>query len=70
MGWYSAFGRPMFFALPPEASHRLAGALLLPGTRRLRREHLHVIKNDNVIGCPLCLVMPPAKTVAPGGQER
>jgi hypothetical protein len=35
-----------------------------------RREHLHLTKNDNVIGCPLCLVMPPAKTSAPGGQER
>jgi hypothetical protein len=32
-----------------------------------RREHLHVTKNDNVIGCPLCLVMPtaPTKTAAP-----
>ena len=35
-----------------------------------RREQLHLTKNDNVIGCPLCLVMPPAKTAAPGGQER
>ncbi len=24
-----------------------------------RREHLHLTKNDNVIGCPLCLVTPP-----------
>lgn len=28
MGWYSAVGRPLFFALPPEAAHRLAGAML------------------------------------------
>jgi dihydroorotate dehydrogenase len=28
MGWYSAVGRPLFFALPPEAAHRLAGAVL------------------------------------------
>jgi dihydroorotate dehydrogenase len=27
-GWYGAVGRPAFFALPPEASHRLATALL------------------------------------------
>jgi dihydroorotate dehydrogenase len=28
MGWYSAVGRPLFFALSPEAAHRLAGAML------------------------------------------
>jgi dihydroorotate dehydrogenase len=28
MGWYSAIGRPLFFSLPPEAAHRVAGALL------------------------------------------
>jgi dihydroorotate dehydrogenase len=28
MGWYSAVGRRVFFALPPEAAHRVAGALL------------------------------------------
>ena len=28
MGWYSAIGRPLFFALPPETAHRLAGAML------------------------------------------
>jgi dihydroorotate dehydrogenase len=27
-GWYGAVGRPAFFALPPEASHRVAAALL------------------------------------------
>jgi hypothetical protein len=33
-----------------------------------RREHLHLTKNDNVIGCPLCLVPPaPAKT---SGQQQ
>ena len=31
MGWYSAVGRSLFFALPPEAAHRAAGAgLRLP----------------------------------------
>lgn len=28
MGWYSAVGRPLFFALPPEAAHRIARAAL------------------------------------------
>jgi dihydroorotate dehydrogenase len=28
MGWYASVGRPAFFALPPEASHRLALTLL------------------------------------------
>ena len=28
MGWYSAVGRPAFLALPPEAAHRVANALL------------------------------------------
>ncbi len=28
MGWYSAVGRPLFFALPPETAHRLAGTML------------------------------------------
>jgi dihydroorotate dehydrogenase len=28
MGWYSAVGRPLFFALQPETAHRLAGAML------------------------------------------
>ena len=27
-GWYPAVGRPLFFALPPETSHRIATALL------------------------------------------
>jgi hypothetical protein len=36
-----------------------------------RWARLHLSKNDPVIGCPLCLVMPaPVKTAAPGGQER
>ena len=31
MGWYSAVGRPLLFALPPETSHRIARAgLMLP----------------------------------------
>lgn len=28
MGWFSAVGRPAFLALPPEAAHRVANALL------------------------------------------
>jgi dihydroorotate dehydrogenase len=28
MGWYRAVGRPAFLALPPEAAHRIANALL------------------------------------------
>jgi mono/diheme cytochrome c family protein len=36
-----------------------------------RREHLHLTKNDVVIGCPLCLVMPaPAKATASGGPQQ
>jgi hypothetical protein len=33
-----------------------------------RREHLHLTKNDYVIGCPLCLVIPPAPKVTAGQQ--
>jgi dihydroorotate dehydrogenase len=28
MGWYPAVGRPLFFALPPETAHRVAGVIL------------------------------------------
>ena len=35
-----------------------------------RRERLHLTKNDVVIGCPLCLVTPPAAVKPSGGQER
>ena len=37
-----------------------------------RREHLHLTKNDVVIGCPLCLVIPkPAmKTGTTGGPQQ
>jgi hypothetical protein len=36
-----------------------------------RREHLHITKNDNVIGCPLCNIIPatPSRTAA-GGQQQ
>jgi hypothetical protein len=36
-----------------------------------RRERLHLTKNDVVIGCPLCLVIPPPamKTAAGGPQQ-
>jgi dihydroorotate dehydrogenase len=36
MGWYAAIGRPLFFSLPPETAHRVAGAMLglpLPWSR-------------------------------------
>jgi hypothetical protein len=36
-----------------------------------RRERLHLTKNDNVIGCPLCNVIPAAPAASkPGGQQR
>jgi len=34
-----------------------------------RRERLHLTKNDNVIGCPLCNVIPPAAPAKTGGQQ-
>ena len=34
-----------------------------------RRERLHLTKNDNVIGCPLCLVTPPAAKTAGTPQQ-
>jgi hypothetical protein len=35
-----------------------------------RRETLHLTKNDNVIGCPLCLVIPPPAKAATGGPQQ
>jgi len=37
-----------------------------------RREHLHLTKNDNVIGCPLCNVMPanPLLRALTGGRQQ
>ncbi len=35
-----------------------------------RREHLHVTKNDNVIGCPLCNVLPTPAMKTAAGQPR
>ena len=35
-----------------------------------RRDHLHLTKNDNVIGCPLCLVKPAAPAKTAGGQQQ
>jgi hypothetical protein len=36
-----------------------------------RRERLHLTKNDNVIGCPLCNVMPanPLLRALTGGRQ-
>jgi dihydroorotate dehydrogenase len=47
MGWYSAVGRPAFLALPPEAAHRLANALLgLP----LAWRHMGGVPDDPSLG--------------------
>jgi len=35
-----------------------------------RRERLHLTKNDVVIGCPLCLVTPPAALAKPAGAPQ
>ena len=35
-----------------------------------RRERLHLTKNDVVIGCPLCLVTPPAAMAKPAGAQQ
>jgi hypothetical protein len=35
-----------------------------------RREHLHLTKNDNVIGCPLCNVIPAAPMKTAAGQQQ
>jgi mono/diheme cytochrome c family protein len=35
-----------------------------------RREHLHVTKNDNVIGCPLCNVIPAAPMKTAGAPQQ
>jgi hypothetical protein len=34
-----------------------------------RRERLHLTKNDVVIGCPLCLIMPPPAKANVGPQQ-
>jgi len=35
-----------------------------------RRDHLKVTKNDNVIGCPLCNIIPPAAIKAVGAPQQ
>jgi hypothetical protein len=35
-----------------------------------RREVLKLKKNDNVIGCPLCTVIPPARPAVPTTQQQ
>ena len=35
-----------------------------------RREKLHITRNDNVIGCPLCNVTPPARPAATQQQQQ
>jgi dihydroorotate dehydrogenase len=50
-GWYGAVGRPAFFALPPEASHRVAtAALALP----LPWERIGGAARDRSIEVDLC----------------
>ena len=55
MGWYQAVGRPVFLALPPEAAHRVATALL---TLPLGWRHMGGVPDDpslarTVAGIPL-----------------
>ena len=55
MDWYRAVARPLFFALPPEAAHRTAGALLglpLPW-RRIGRAVEDPVLSTAVAGIPL-----------------
>jgi dihydroorotate dehydrogenase len=55
-GWYGAVGRPAFFALPPEASHRVAtAALALP----LPWERIGGAARDRSIEVDLCGVRLP-----------
>jgi dihydroorotate dehydrogenase len=55
-GWYAAVGRPAFFALPPEASHRVAtAALALP----LPWERIGRAVRDPAIEVDLCGVRLP-----------
>jgi hypothetical protein len=37
---------------------------------KARREKLHLTKNDNVIGCPLCTVVPAPRMTAPGAPQQ
>jgi dihydroorotate dehydrogenase len=55
MEWYRTLARPGFFALPPEAAHRLATTLLglpLPWERLGRAVHDPVLHTD-VVGVPI-----------------
>jgi len=45
-------------------------ALLPQEEMKLRREKLHITKNDTVIGCPLCNVIPAPKMTAPGAPQQ
>ena len=50
-GWYGTVGRPAFFALPPEASHRVATSLLsLP----LPWERIGGVVDDPSLEVDLC----------------
>ncbi|HZB78653.1 MAG TPA: hypothetical protein VE522_02255, partial [Actinomycetota bacterium] len=50
-GWYGAIGRPAFFAFPPEASHRVATALL---TLPLPWERIGGAARDPAVEVDLC----------------
>jgi dihydroorotate dehydrogenase len=55
MGLYAAVGRPLFFSLPPEAAHRVAGAMLglpLPW-RRIGRAVEDAVLTTDLAGLPL-----------------
>jgi dihydroorotate dehydrogenase len=55
MDWYRAVGRPLFFAMEPEAAHRVAGALLglpLPWSRIGHASHDPLL-GTSLAGIPL-----------------
>lgn len=55
-GWFGAVGRPVFFSLPPEASHRVAISLLgLP----LPWERIGGAARDDELGVELCGIRVP-----------
>ena len=44
--------------------------VVLDNHSRGRRENLHLPTTHVLIGCPLCLVIPPAATPTTGGQQQ
>jgi dihydroorotate dehydrogenase len=54
MGWYAAIGRPLFFSLPPETAHRVAGALLDAPFSRSLASSLARSADDPTVAMDLC----------------